>query len=83
MMHVCCNSHGMFIIYDIYDTYKKYNISGKFFELGVILHYPDGKVHGANIGPTWALSVPDGTHIGPMNLAIRVTIIISLQLMTS
>ena len=34
--------------------------------------YPDSKVHGANMGPTWVLSVPDGPHIGPMNLAIRV-----------
>ena len=28
-------------------------------------------IHGANIGPTWVLSVPDGPHFGPMNLAIR------------
>ena len=34
--------------------------------------YPDSKVHVANMGPTWALSAPDGPHIGPMNLAIRV-----------
>ena len=27
---------------------------------------------GANMGPTWVLSAPDGPHIGPMNLAIRV-----------
>ena len=32
---------------------------------------PDGKVHGANKGPTWVLSAPDGPHVGPMNLAIR------------
>ena len=32
---------------------------------------PDRKVHGANMGPTWVLSAPDGPHIGPMNLAIR------------
>ena len=31
---------------------------------------PDSKVHGANIGPTWVLSAPDGPHVGPMNLAI-------------
>ena len=34
--------------------------------------FPDGKVHGANMGPTWVLSAPDGPHVGPMNLAIRV-----------
>ena len=32
---------------------------------------PDSKVHGANMGPTWVLSAPDGPHIGAMNLAIR------------
>ena len=38
---------------------------------GDINKNPDNKVHGANMGPTWVLSVPDGPHIGPMNLAIR------------
>ena len=32
---------------------------------------PDSKVHGANMGPTWVLSAPDGPYVGPMNLAIR------------
>ena len=32
---------------------------------------PDSKVHGANIAPTWVLPAPDGSHVGPMNLAIR------------
>ena len=32
---------------------------------------PHSKVHGANMGPTWVLSAPDGPHVGPMNLAIR------------
>ena len=32
---------------------------------------PDSKVHGANMGPTWVLSAPDGPHVGPKNLAIR------------
>ena len=31
--------------------------------------FPDSKVHGANMGPTWVLSAPD---VGPMDLAIRV-----------
>ena len=42
----------------------------------VIIHtnvnYPDGKIHRANMGPTWVLSAPDGPHVGPMNLAIWV-----------
>ena len=32
----------------------------------------DSKVHRANMGPTWVLSVLDWTHVGPMNRAIRV-----------
>ena len=32
--------------------------------------FPDIKVNGANTGPTWVLSAPDGPHVGPMNLAI-------------
>ena len=32
---------------------------------------PDSKVHGANMGPTWVLSAPDGPHDVPMNLALR------------
>ena len=35
---------------------------------------PDSKVQGANMGPTWVLLAPDGPHVGPMNLAIRVYI---------
>ena len=44
-----------------------------FLWLGPLLvTYPDNKVHGANMGPTWFLSAPDGPHVGPMNLAIKV-----------
>ena len=28
----------------------------------------DSEVHGANMGPTWALSAPDGPHVGPCTL---------------
>ena len=39
----------------------------------------DSKVHGANMGPTWVLSAPDGPHVGPMNLAIgRISISVPL-----
>ena len=31
------------------------------------------RVHGANMGPTWVLSVPDGPHVGPVNFVIRGT----------
>ena len=36
------------------------------------LSIPDSKVHWANMGPNWVLSAPDGPHVGPMSLAIRV-----------
>ena len=38
---------------------------------GRCIVYPDSKVHGANMGPTWALSAPGGPHVRPMNLVIR------------
>ena len=31
---------------------------------------PDGKVHGANMGPIWGQQDPGGPHVGPMNFAI-------------
>ena len=36
--------------------------------------YPDSKIHGANIGPTWGRQDPGGPHVGHMNLAIWVLI---------
>ena len=41
--------------------------------------YPDSKVHGANMGPTWVLSAPIGPHVGPMNLAIRVNTVATVS----
>ena len=31
---------------------------------------PDGKVHGANMGPIWGRQDPGGPYVGPMNFAI-------------
>ena len=31
---------------------------------------PDGKVHGANMGPIWGRQDPGGPHVGPMTFAI-------------
>ena len=36
--------------------------------------YANSEIHGGNMGPTLVLSAPDGPHIGPMNLGIRVGI---------
>ena len=35
-------------------------------------NYPESKVHGANMGPSWGRQDPDGPHVGPMNFAIWV-----------
>ena len=35
--------------------------------------YPDSKIHGANMGRTWALSAPGGSHVNPRDFAIGVT----------
>ena len=37
--------------------------------------YPDSKVHGAYMGPTWGRQDPGGHHVYPTNLAIWVIII--------
>ena len=34
--------------------------------------YPDSKVIGPSMGPTWVLLALDEPHVGPMDLAIRV-----------
>ena len=41
------------------------------FQANSVNTIPDSKVHGADMGPTWVLSAPDGPHVGAMNLAIR------------
>ena len=46
----------------------------EFLSATLAVNFPNSKVHGANMGPTWDLSAPDGPHVGPMNLAIRVVI---------
>ena len=35
-----------------------------------LLHYPDSKIHGANMGPTWGRQDPGGAHGGHVNLSI-------------
>ena len=38
----------------------------------ISLHFPDSKVHWANIGPIWGRQNPGGPHVGPMNFVIWV-----------
>ena len=42
------------------DQYKFDNlVYGKIYQWDIV---PDNKFHGANMGPTWVLSAPDGSH---------------------
>ena len=43
-------------------------------------YYPDSKVHGTNMGPIWGRQDPGGPHIGPMNFAICVDLLLSRHL---
>ena len=36
---------------------------------GMVIHHPDSKVPGANMGPIWGRQDPGGTNVGPMNFA--------------
>ena len=38
--------------------------------------FPDNKIHEAYMGPIWGRQDPGMTHVGPMNLAMRVSIYI-------
>ena len=42
-----------------------------FENIAVSVRVAESKVRGANLGPTWVLSAPDGPHFGLVNLAIR------------
>ena len=36
----------------------------------------DSKVHGTNMGPIWGRQDPGGPHVGPMNFAIGVSMLV-------
>ena len=40
--------------------------------IGLGKGFPDSKVHGADMGPTWSRQDPGGPHVGPVNFAIWV-----------
>ena len=75
------NSDCLYVTEAVNKLIQKFTADGEFLEfLGLFSeavnnkntqYIPDSKVYGANMGPTWALSVPGGPHVGPINLAIR------------
>ena len=48
----------------------KFNEGGMRKKRGAFYKIPDSNIHGANMGPTWVLSAPNGPHVGPTKLAI-------------
>ena len=83
-MHILVKVQKSFILLQDYSTLK-YNLRS--INIVWIMHrecnelapmmqliqlYPDSKVQGANMGPTWVLSARDGPHVGPMTFAIWV-----------
>ena len=59
----------------VYENFQNPNSVHESFNLTLDMKsrwetFPDSKVHGANMGPTWVLLATDGPHVGPMNLAI-------------
>ena len=52
-------------------SHKIWTALGFNFVTTLAVTHLDSLVHGANMGPTWVLSAPDGPHVGPMKLAIR------------
>ena len=70
----CINvSNVIAVLLDVHHQYEQCHsyMCPFMYSINVDNVTPDSKVHGANMGPTWVLSAPDGPHVGPMNLAIR------------
>ena len=92
LCHIINVAFGSAIILVIYwtDSNDKSKVSTfLYFPMRCIVHrrhvpadcsmktsYPDSKLHGATMGPTWVLSPPDGPHGGPTNFAIRVCMLL-------
>ena len=50
--------------------------------MNATIAYPDSKVYGANMRPTWGRQDPGGPYVGPMNLAIWVYFVIPQHIYT-
>ena len=62
-----CDILPIFLMMRVLSSYLCWNI------LNYVDTYQESKVHEANMGHTWVLSAPDGPHVGPMKLTIRVS----------
>ena len=88
MLSTIAHEYGLlFLFWFTTDTdILQGNFTGKteqetIMHVTAIIHcgYPDSKVHGANMGPTWDRQDPDGPHVGPMNLAIWAVAIVPVS----
>ena len=59
-------SRSLLLLNDHVITFSRINTVVVYF-----ISNPESEVRGANMGPTWVLSAPDGPHVGPMNFDIR------------
>ena len=73
--YCCCTNHGGLITNLTLQSRLGHIIDmSKYHNAGVWRHYPDSKVHGAKMGPTWGRQDPGGLHVGPMNFAAWVSV---------
>ena len=64
--------HLYFLLLKIKDNLPTLFPAEQLYQLLCSNHYPESKVHGANMGPIWGRQDPGGPHVGSMNFAIWV-----------
>ena len=67
----CCSLTGS-MFFCIYVRAQHVDVEYEFHLMLLTGKFPDSKIHGANMGPTWVLSAPGGPHVRPINLVIKV-----------
>ena len=74
LYHIKCKKRSIYstVVFRNNESYRRLHHRMWFNVKTCLFLYPDSKVHGANMGPTWVMWASDGPHVGPMNLTIRV-----------
>ena len=57
----------------VHSGLLKPHIDALMQDCSIFSAFPDNKVHGAKVGPTWGRQDPGGPHVGHMNFAIWVS----------
>ena len=69
--HIIPNQRIYICFYTVYVTCSvESSYHGRMGQWINFCVYPNSKVHGANMGPTWGRQGPGRPHVGPMNLVI-------------